>query len=102
MNLSEKKNILYQKGMDLLRRRKHSAQILFPDAKNNEFLQHLIKFCRGNETPWHKDERLHCVLTGRHEVLVMILNYLNLPLDQLYATYNKQPIMLNKGDDQND
>jgi len=42
-------------------------------------------FTRGERTPWHEDERVHCVLTGRHEVYNRIRNFTRLPLDVLFV-----------------
>ena len=46
-------------------------------------LENLEIFCRGERTPWHEDQRIHCLLTGRHEVYTRIHNYIRLPLDVL-------------------
>lgn len=40
-------------------------------------------FTRGERTPWHMNDRLHCVLVGRHEVYTRIKHHTTLSLDAL-------------------
>ena len=83
----------FYRTLDLLRLRSRSAQAAFPDARNNEFLKFLAKFCRADESCFHADPRLHAVAEGRREVWLVIQNYLNLQPDELYAIYNKSSIL---------
>lgn len=57
-------------------------------------MQELEEFTRGERTPWHVDERVHCVLTGRHEVYNLIKHQITLSLDVLVTeavvTLNRQ------------
>lgn len=46
-------------------------------------IAHLAKFCRWGETCFHQDPRIHAVLEGRREVMQLILDYMNLPVDEL-------------------
>lgn len=45
----------------------------------------LMRFCRGRETPWDADQRVHALLTGRNEVYTRIIQHTTLSLDDLYA-----------------
>lgn len=47
-------------------------------------LADLEQFCRADQTPFHPDERIHCVLTGRHEVISRIREYTRLDFDTLW------------------
>ena len=48
----------------------------------------LAKFCRGNETCFHEDPRIHAVMEGRREVYLRIINHLNLSPQELLAIYS--------------
>jgi hypothetical protein len=48
-------------------------------------MEDLEVFARGERTPWHPDERIHCVLTGRHEVYTRIKHHITLSLDVLFV-----------------
>lgn len=50
-------------------------------------LADLARFCRANETTFHPDERVHCTLTGRHEVWLRIADHLRMTPDELYKRY---------------
>jgi hypothetical protein len=47
-------------------------------------LNDLKRFCRGNQTPWSDDARVHALLTGRFEVYNRIINHLTMSLDDLW------------------
>lgn len=71
---------------ELVERRRAAYVRVFAGATDYDrkvVLDDLARFCRGNETPWHHDERLHCLLTGRHEVYSRIDQHLTLTTDQL-------------------
>lgn len=89
MSVSEKAFETYQRTLDLLRRRKRGAAALFPNHKDNEFLQYLARFCRVGKTPYHPDIRKTDITIGRQEVWLLIQNYLKLPPDEIYEIYNK-------------
>lgn len=57
-----------------------------------QVLQDLARFCRANETTFHKDPRAHAVLEGRREVWLRIQNHLNLTDQQLYHLHSPVPI----------
>lgn len=52
-------------------------------------LNDLKRFCRGAETPWHADPRIHALLTGRFEVYTRISQHLHMSFDELWEVYNK-------------
>jgi hypothetical protein len=45
-------------------------------------LADLMAFCRGNQTPWDNDPRIHALLTGRYEVFHRIQQHLKLSFDE--------------------
>lgn len=49
----------------------------------------LRRFCRGGETPWDNDPRVHALLTGRFEVFMRIQDHLELTFDDLWERYSK-------------
>lgn len=51
----------------------------------------LRQYCRGERTPWNDNERIHCALTGRHEVYTRISNHLRLTVDALVEEYASTP-----------
>lgn len=44
-------------------------------------------FCRGEETAWDMNERVHCLLTGRQEVYQRIVDHTRLSADVLWERY---------------
>jgi len=71
--------------------RKVAYQRVFNEDSHDvrQVLKDLAKFCRANETAFHKDPRAHAVLEGRREVYLRIQNYLKLTPDQLWEIYRK-------------
>jgi hypothetical protein len=71
-----------------LRARRDSYRRLFagnamPDD-HDIVLADLKRFCRGSQTPWDADPRVHALLTGRFEVYNRIVNHLNMSFDDLW------------------
>jgi|ERR1700722_5867167 len=97
MDAQEKVFRLYQNTLDFLRLRKRAYQIAFPDAKNNEVLKDLAKFCRANVSCFDSNDRKHVLAEGRREVWLRIQQHLNLQPDELYAIYNKPSTIINQG-----
>lgn len=94
------------KLFDLLKRRKQAYQHTFgKNYASQEVLIDLAKFCRANETTFHKDPRISAVLQGRNEVWLRIANHLHLTSEQLFALYNGNQFdastrnLSNEGDD---
>lgn len=50
----------------------------------------LMRFCRGDQSAYHDNERVHVLLTGRQEVYLRIKDHTTLPLEQLVAKYTKE------------
>lgn len=48
----------------------------------------LRKFCRGGQTAWADDARLHALLTGRQEVYQRIQDHLELSFDEMWERYS--------------
>lgn len=51
----------------------------------------LTRFCRGGQTPWADDPRIHALLTGRNEVWQRIRQQLDLPFAALLELYTTAP-----------
>jgi hypothetical protein len=47
-------------------------------------LADLRRFCRGGQTPWSDDQRVHALLTGRHEVYTRITQHMGMSFDDLW------------------
>lgn len=50
----------------------------------------LKRFCRGNQTPWDTDPRIHALLTGRFEVYSRIVNHMTMQFDDLWEMLEGQ------------
>jgi hypothetical protein len=55
-------------------------------------LQDLRKFCRADSSTFHLDARAHALLEGRREVMLRILDYTTLSIDELCKKYGKGDI----------
>lgn len=76
-----------RRTLDYLLGRKRAYQLTFSSMHGQAVLRDLMKFCRANETCFHENERVHCALTGRHEVWLRIQEHMNLSGEQLLALY---------------
>jgi len=54
-----------------------------PSASGQKMLADLDRFCRGNKSTFSPDPRVHALLEGRREVLLRILNFINVPSDEI-------------------
>lgn len=81
-------------NIDALRTRQRAYHTAFRSDIGAEVLRDLAKFCRANESCFHKDARLHAVLEGRREVWLRIAQHLNLTTEQLFALFQGQAIQL--------
>jgi len=61
------------------------------DEDRRIVMEDLARFCRGGTTPWHENDRIHCLLTGRHEVFVRVSEHINLNTAQLVRKYTTKP-----------
>jgi hypothetical protein len=50
-------------------------------------MEDLSRFCRGKETAFDIEERVHVLLTGRQEVWFRIMDHLRLSYDALVEKY---------------
>jgi hypothetical protein len=73
-----------------LRARKNAYHGVFHNPVGQEVLKDLARFCRANETCFHKDPRVHAALEGRREVWLRITQHLNLTTEQLFDLYGGQ------------
>lgn len=51
----------------------------------------LEAFCRGNDSAFNADDRVHALLTGRQEVYLRIQDHLRLSRDELLVKYTTPP-----------
>lgn len=49
----------------------------------------LRTFCRGEDTAWADDARVHALLSGRQEVYIRIMDHTRLPFDAMVEKYTK-------------
>jgi hypothetical protein len=79
-----------QGSRNFLERRQQAYKRIFNgfDEDRKIVMGDLINFCRLSGTPWSENERVHCLLTGRHEVGSRILDHVNLTLDELVLKYS--------------
>jgi len=77
--------------VDLLRRRQEAYTRLFsgtPAGNDAQIvMEDLSRFCRGKETAFDIEERVHVLLTGRQEVWFRIMDHLRLSYDALVEKY---------------
>lgn len=95
---------MIQRLLDFLRTRRIAYQRTFlvegalaPYAE--EVLKDLARFCRANDTTFHKDARAHAVLEGRREVWLRIQRHLNLTDEQLYRLHAPVPLSIKEQSD---
>jgi len=84
---------MFDRAKDFLFRRRNAYCKVFlamdgrPAPYSEEVLTDLAKFCRANETCFHKDPRLNLILEGRREVWLRIQHHLKLSDEQLLRIY---------------
>lgn len=54
-------------------------------------LEDLAKFCRGSESTFHADARLHALMEGRREVWLRIKEFLTHNADQMLEKHSYEP-----------
>ncbi len=89
---------IFQRTLDFLRLRKRAYQFTFGDAKTNEALKDLARFCHIGRAPYNANSRLNDILIGRQEVFFRIIDHLKLQPDELHDLYNKPSSITPKGD----
>lgn len=73
---------------EFLRSRAQAYTKTFKGIPAESVLEDLAKFCRANESTFHKDSRLEGIMQGRREVWLRISQHLNMSEDELYKYYN--------------
>lgn len=77
----------------LLRRRQEAYRRVFTGKPTEDdqkiVLSDLMLFCRGGETTFHENDRVHCLLTGRNEVYQRVEDHMRLNFDALLIKYNR-------------
>lgn len=76
---------------DFLFTRQQAYQQTFNEESlsSQKVLEDLYRFCRGGDTTFNPDPRLHALLEGRREVWLRIQYHLKLDPDQLWKTYGR-------------
>ena len=81
--------------VDVLRRRQEAYMRLFAGNPTGDdariVMEDLSRFCRGKETAFDIEERVHVLLTGRQEVWFRIMDHLRLSYDALVEKYTTPP-----------
>jgi hypothetical protein len=75
-----------QAALDLIRRRKQAYVHTFKieDRFASDVLADLTRFCRGNQSTFHENQRMNDVLQGRREVLLRICDHIDMDEMELY------------------
>ena len=79
---------MIDKVKDFLRTRGQAYRKTFKGIYGERVLADLARFCRANDSTFHKDPRVEGVLQGRREVWLRISKHLNLSEDELQAYFN--------------
>lgn len=79
---------MIQEVKDFLRSRGQSYRLVFKGIHGQTVLHDLSRFCRANESTFHKDPRLEGVMQGRREVWLRIAAHLNMTEDELWSHFN--------------
>ena len=77
-----------QKAKDFLRTRGQAYRLVFKGVHAEIVMTDLAKFCRANESTFHKDPKVEGIMQGRREVWLRIAVHLNLTEDQLWSYFN--------------
>ncbi len=80
-----------------LTRRTSAYRGVFAGPVAKIVLDDLRKFCRGDQTCFNEDPRIHAVLEGRREVWLRIRDHLDLPDEHLWEKFNPNRPLI--GDD---
>lgn len=86
---AESKALVEQKMRD---RKDAYCRVFQNDVVENSaifVLRDLATFCREGSTTFDLNERVHCALEGRREVMLRIRDYLNLSVQELCNKYVK-------------
>jgi hypothetical protein len=70
------------------RQRAYAKVFSGEDAASAEALSDLKRFCRHAQSCFHPDPRVHAALEGRREVMLRIMDFCELSVEQLYKKYH--------------
>ncbi len=71
---------------DFLQRQRAYA-LVFDNEMGRQVLEDLCKFCRGKESTFNADPRVHAVLEGRREVWLRLRDHLDMPPEDFIKKY---------------
>lgn len=63
---------------------------------NKAVLADLRRFCRASESTFHVDARVHALIEGRREVVLRIIDFIDLSIDELVEKYGGTNVALGK------
>lgn len=70
-----------------LQRRKTAYQLAFGSPAGKSVAKDLARFCRGAETAYHADPRIHAMLEGRRQVWLRIEQHMKFSPEELAVIY---------------
>ena len=80
--------IFEEEKQKLAIRQKHYQQVLNEESPIVQLvLMDLKRFCRGDESAFHPNDRVNALLQGRQEVWLRIMDHLKLSMDDLALKY---------------
>lgn len=89
-------SLLEAKGkqvVEYIERRRQAYQRVFKGGATVDdhelVLADLTQFCFGDSTVFHQDQRIHCLLTGRQEVIRRIKDHTDLSFDAFVTKYTR-------------
>lgn len=94
--VTEQAAVKRQTDMDIARKELETRQFAYkrvfeagtPTAEDRAIVKaDMTRFCRGGESAYHDNERVHCLLTGRQEVYLRIEDFTKASLDTLVIKY---------------
>lgn len=77
--------MIREKFLELIRPLNQAYKAAFAGATGAIVLRDLEQFCRGSETCFHSDPRIHAVLEGRREVWLRLQKQLQLSPEDLWS-----------------
>lgn len=72
--------------------RQHAYRTTFNGPLAEVVLKDLVRFCRGNESTFHENERVQSKFDGRREVWLRLQHHLKLTPDELWRLYSERPM----------
>lgn len=89
MTTQKKDSARREQMRHIMRERKVAYTQVFgkTDPANQAVIADLRRFCREKESTFHPDERIHCLIEGRREVVLRIGDFLDLEVEELCDKY---------------